>query len=147
MTIGSKRITRETAYGEKLIFFSKNVEEAVLLQEKLLAQGFVWGDGTKTVGSADDCSKYGLILDDGIMWVGVAKSSTRREVCRVDQIGEGAGSAPVPRDSVLEMFERVAARLDAMERRLEGIEAQLTPAPVLDKSRLKGPGPKPGETS
>jgi hypothetical protein len=143
MTIGNKRVTRETAHGEKLIFFPKDAAEATQLQKKLLSMGIVWGNGNADLGSADECSKYGLVLDNGLMYHRSPQDKTRYEPCRIGQVGEEGAAAPVPQDRVLEMFERVAARLDAVERRLTGIEAELTPVPALDKQKLKGPGGGP----
>jgi hypothetical protein len=140
MTIGDKRITRKTASGEKLIFYPQGTGETVRLQEKLLSMGFVWGDGTAEVSRVEQCEKGGLVLDNGRIYYNTPGNTARYEVCRIDQVGEGAESAPVPRDSVLEMFSRIAARLDAIEARLASLESP----PLLDKPVLKSPEPKPG---
>jgi hypothetical protein len=153
MTIGDKRITRETAHGEKLILFPKSEGEAARLQEKLLAMGFPWADGNTAPAHLEKIQKYGLVLQNGIIYYNTPGNNTRYETCRLDQVGEVADPILMPRDDVRAMFDAVATRLDALGKRLENIETHLelleeglSPAPAaLDKKKLRFPGPNSGQ--
>jgi hypothetical protein len=137
MTLGGRKITRESAYGEKIIFFPKSDGEAEYLQKRLLEEGFLWQDGDRSICELEATRQRGLVIIKNLMAIPGPDDTGRYEVCPVSQVD--AGRVTAEPDRILEMFTKIAERLDSLDRRVAAIEAELAPPATLDKGKLTKP--------
>jgi hypothetical protein len=141
-TVNTQPITRELCARNDLIFYPKTAEEAAYIQTRLFSLGCFWerGEAASKVQYPDACAAKGLVSRRGELFTSPQLDKPYL-LCTADQLGEKY--VPPSQAFLFEQFnllaERLDRRFDAIEKRLDGIEAQLAPA-NLDKQRLKSPG-------
>jgi hypothetical protein len=149
LSIGGRKITRESAYGEKLLLFPKNAGEAKALQKALLAEGFIWVDGNKSVEHIEECVNRGLVLMDGKIYHRSEGDTTTYTVCPLSQAERDvAPAAPdrvspnqIPQDQVLQLFNKLSARIDGLSEKIDRMYGELYPTVEETKPGLKKPQP------
>src|ERR1700739_3177129 len=125
MSIGGRKVTRESAFGEKLIFFPKNDGEAGYLQKRLFEEGFIWKDGDRSICELEATQRRGLVLADGVMAIRALGDNSSYEACPISQLD--ASRVTAEPDRILELFAKIAERLDSLDRRVAAIETTLAP--------------------
>jgi hypothetical protein len=139
MTISERRITRENAENELIMFRPKTPAEAEALQKKLFSLGFAWASGRTEPAGLEDSVANGIVLIKGSMYTKGPQDDRSYTVCQAEQLDEDY--LPPDQQRVMNCFNVIAERLDAIERRLANLE---NPQP-LDKPVLRPPAPKPAE--
>src|SRR5690606_1338530 len=115
-------------------------DEAITIQERILAMGFKWADGAESVQKVNESVQKGLLLDHGKLYYHPSKSD-KNTLCTVHQLDEDYLS---PSDRRMQdMFNALMARMDDLQAQMDRIEARVSPA-NLDKPSRKFPAPKNG---
>ncbi|MEZ0261107.1 MAG: hypothetical protein ACAH80_08860 [Alphaproteobacteria bacterium] len=125
-------ITRALCHSARLVFSPKTEEEAIFIQERLFAMGCAWGDGRTNVSEVASCVAKGILVDHGKIYYN-PNSDPKNILCRTDQLD--SNYVPPDKAFLIEQFNKVHARLEAIEKRLKVLEE---PEP-LDKLPLKRP--------
>ncbi len=125
---GETHLSRSDMIGKKLIFFPSSEEEATALQQKLIDMGIPWSHGPKSVTNIENTMQFGLVvMDDKLYYAngdkngdksGYTSTSTRRIL--------GEFISP-EKKFLIEQFEKINKRLDALERRVDEIHEAVYP--------------------
>lgn len=108
-----------------LQFFPRTTDEAGFIQDQFSKMGFEYYSKTPPVSKCIDLGMF--LFTDKLIWIGHYDPSL---LCDISQFEEKYIS---DRDFMLEQFNRLAARFDALEARMLGIEQEFQPK-RLDKS-------------
>jgi hypothetical protein len=145
MQDNTEKISIDTAAGKFLFFFPKSEEEAEQAFARLLKAGFRIGEGYDTPLTAENAVEKGIgVLEDKIFCNpnrSYRKAPRGNWLCAVDQLDEDY--LPADQRFMLDLFNKLGARLDRIEQRLDGIEAATAPA-RMDKKPLRRPEEKHG---
>jgi hypothetical protein len=125
-------VTKALCHSARLVFRPKTEEEAIFIQERLFALGVAWGDGRTYVSEVAGCVANGMLVDHGKLYYN-PPDDAKNIHCRADQLD--SNYVPPDKAFLLEQFNKVHARLDAIEKRLDALEGD-----PLDKPPMKRPG-------
>jgi hypothetical protein len=135
MKANKEKITREFCRGKTLLFFPTSTEEAAFIQRKLFDMGFKWCKefGTR-ISFEKDCVSSGMTLDEkGSLWTdSLPKHKEKGLVCTSSQFDKSYIS---PEDLMLEQFNKLSARIDAISQKVDAIYDEVMPH-TLNKPRL-----------
>lgn len=140
-----EKVTREMASQNDLLFLPENEKQAVYVQKRLLEMGFIWANKVRGIQCVDECVANGIVLKgQRIYFLSTEDKAEGYKFCRLEQLDPGyvaprKAPAPLPQDTVIEMFRQVSDRLTAIEKRLTDIESQL--APKKQDKPLRRPQP------
>jgi hypothetical protein len=120
-------LTKTYLAAGKFCFHPKTENEARLIQERLISMGFCWRRGEKEPLYLDILAKGALELTDGVMTYAAERKKSgmllRYEQFDPDYIADD-------RDYLAAMFNKVFARMDALEKRLDGLESAVLPQKI-----------------
>lgn len=140
MKDNTEKISIDTAAGKFLFFYPGSEEEAERTFARLLKAGFKIGNGYDTPLTAENAVKKGIGVLNGAFFCDpnrdYKKAPRGNWLCATDQLDEDY----MPQDQrfILNLFNQLSERLDRIEQRLDGIEAEVSPSRI-DKKPLRSP--------
>lgn len=147
MKENKEKITPESAQGKFLFFRPRSLEESARTMLALKKAGFKMRMNAHTPVTPENGREKNIGVIDGEFFCDPNESYNKAPrgnwSCTIDQIDENYVT-PEQR-FVLELFNKLSDRLDRIERRLDEIQEQVSPAP-LDKAVLRRKDEKGGRT-
>jgi len=135
----AEMLTKDYVAGKKIVFFPKSPAEAETIQRHLFKMGYTWRKGETEPLYLDVLSTSTLILQDGKMHYNPGKRDAEGgELFGVSQLDPNYIADD--REFLKSLFNKVHERLDKIEKRIEVLEAAVTPK-RLDKPQLKAAKP------
>lgn len=117
-------LTRAEMHGKQLLFYPKTEEEAVALQQKLLDMGIPWSHGPRSVTNVEFTLQHGLLVKDDKLYYANADKSAYTVVSTKRILTD---FIPPEKKFLMEQFDRINKRLDALEKRVDEIHEALYP--------------------
>lgn len=145
-----EKVTRVMAAQNALLFLPENPGQAIYVQERLFAMGFIWVNDVTKVQAIEACVANGIVLkNQRIYTLSPDDDAAGYKLCALrqlaaDYVAPVAADLVPPRDRLIEMFTEVSARLSAIEDRLSKIETQLGQnSAAIEKPALRPPVRRP----
>lgn len=127
MQENTQKITKEFCQGKVLLFYPRTAEESVFIQRKVFEMGYKWADNTVEITLVEKSLLTGMALDRaGRLWVSPnTEHRTTGWLCTSNQFNEDYLSPD--QTFILEQFNKLAARLDRLETKIDAIYDELRP--------------------
>lgn len=142
------KVSPETAEGKFLFFYPADADEAQMLVGKLRDAGFKMREKSSTAMSPQNMVTHGVGVINGEYlcnpnesWNGAPLGNWR---CTIDQID--SDYLPPDQRMMLDLFNKLTARIDALADKIDRIEQQVCPQemdkkPVAPQLKPKGGQP------
>ena len=135
-------ITRELCHSSRVVFYPKDVDEAIYIQKKLFEMGCRWArDGIEVANVAESVGK-GLLCEKGTLYYNPDKEKPF-VIATADQFDPDY--LPPEQAYVRDRFNELSARIDDLAEKVNRIHDALFPDVDTTKPTLQKPrgAPKP----
>jgi len=128
-------ITRDVADSNSIVFFPKTPEEAAFIQQSLLGMGVVWKDGDASVTEIASSLKSGLGVVGG-------KMVLQPKISQGEWLLADSAQFTIPyvapdQQRIIDMFNKLGARLDQLDKKVDKIHDELFPEVSKTKPALR----------
>ena len=138
MQMNTEKITPALIRSSRLVFQPGTADESTYIQQQLFALGAIWAsDFGQKVSKVPESVSSGLLVDHGTIYFGTDSNVENR----LATLAQFEGGYLTPEQKFLkEQFDKVHARLDAMDKKIEALQDAVLPKD-LGKAKLGKPAP------
>ncbi len=115
-------LTPEYCRRHRLIFYPKTMDEAIFIQERLSEFSIRWVSGEPVGNFARECVDKGMLVDNGALYYNPERKPGD-VVCDSSQFDKKY--IPPDRAFLLEQFNKMAEKIDALSSRVAELESKV----------------------
>lgn len=123
-----QKLTKEFCDSHDICFHPQSPDEARVIQEKLFKMGYKWRQGEQHPLYLEELAKGSIHVSGGILTCSMSERKTQGMVCTAQQLDESYISPD--QKFMLDLFNKISARLDKIEERLDDLQAEMRPKPM-----------------